>query len=89
MRIRDAYTRLEGGAVGQAGATGKAHEARSAGSAKKADRAPDAATTVKVSARALEMSNSPKIAALKAAVEAGTYRVDAEKVAARLVGDEP
>lgn len=95
MRIRDAYTKLdpqirsEGAGIAKgrdasAGKTGGAAETRAGASA---------STTVNVSARARELSatadqSAARIDALRERVQRGTLGIDAQGIAARLVGGD-
>lgn len=54
--------------------------------ASRRESAADAATTVKLSARARELSDNSRIAALKEKVQNGTLPIDAQAIARALVG---
>lgn len=95
MRITDRYQSLmERPGAGAAKPVVKTDEAGAAngsrgGTATSATGANAPAIQVKVSARAQELAaGSARLEELKASVKAGTFKIDADKIAAKLVGDE-
>ncbi len=93
MRIHDAYTKLNGPTRTDA----TAGTPNAAGRAKDAGRAAptgDASTKVVLSARAQELSTrmdparSARVTALREQVQNGTFKIDAQSIAAKLMGDD-
>lgn len=93
MRIHDAYTKLNGPTRtdATAGARDAAARAKDAGRAATPD---DVSTSVTLSARAQELSaktdpaRSARVSALRDQVHNGTFRIDAQSIAAKLMGDD-
>ena len=93
MRIHDAYTKLNAPTRTDAMSSTRDAAAR----AKDAGRAAtpgDVSTSVTLSARAQELSaktdpaRSARVSALRDQVQNGSFRVDAQSIAAKLVGDD-
>lgn len=93
MRIHDAYTKLNGPTRTDATAAPRDAAAR----AKDAGRAPapgQVSTSVVLSARAQELSaqtdpaRSARVSALRDQIQAGTFKIDAQSIAAKLIGDD-
>jgi negative regulator of flagellin synthesis FlgM len=93
MRIRDAYTKLDtpvradGPKSAEAGARAKEAGRAAAGSAAAGS------TSVTLSARAQELSatsesSAARVSALREQLKNGTFRVDAQAIAQKLVGDD-
>jgi anti-sigma28 factor (negative regulator of flagellin synthesis) len=93
MRITDRYQNLmdRPGAAGARPVDKAAHEstqARAAAGAAKTAKA-GAAIQVNVSARAQELAaGAARLEELKASIKDGSFKVDADAIAAKLVGDE-
>jgi flagellar biosynthesis anti-sigma factor FlgM len=94
MRIHDAYTKLNGPTRTDAtnGTRDAGARAKDAGAAGKATG--EVSTSVVLSARAQELSaktdpaRSARVTALRAQVQAGTFKIDPQSIAAKLVGDD-
>jgi|GEM_PF-2942690 len=94
MRIHDAYTKLNGPTRtdATAGARGAAAGAKEAAS--RAAVPGEVSTSVTLSARAQELSaqtdpaRSARVTALREQVQNGTFKIDAQSIAAKLVGDD-
>ena len=93
MRIHDAYTKLNGPTRtdAMAGTRDAAARAKDAG---RAGPAGDVSTSVTLSARAQELeaktdpTRSARVSALRDQVQNGTFRIDAQSIAATLMGDD-
>jgi flagellar biosynthesis anti-sigma factor FlgM len=93
MRIHDAYTKLDG-ATRINGAASKGDTAASRGAKDAgASSSSSASMSVTLSAKARELSgladpSSARIAALRDQVKRGEFKIDADAIAKKLVGDD-
>ncbi len=93
MRIHDAYTKLNGPTRTDA-ATGTRDAAARAKNAGRPAAPGDVSTSVTLSARAQELSaktdpaRSARVSALRDQVLNGTFKIDPQSIAAKLVGDD-
>jgi flagellar biosynthesis anti-sigma factor FlgM len=94
MRIHDAYTKLNGPTRTDAtsGTRDASGRAKDAGAARQAPGEPS--TSVVLSARAQELSaqtdpaRSARVSALREQIQGGTFKIDPQAIAAKLVGDD-
>lgn len=95
MRINDAYTRFNPST--SSSSVGKPGASKAEGSKAPATTAAVSGEGVKVNVSseaharfdAAAVGSSERVAALKSSVQSGSYKVDHEKIAAKLVGDDP
>jgi flagellar biosynthesis anti-sigma factor FlgM len=93
MRIHDAYTKLNGPTRTDA-TTGTRDAAARAKDAGRAAVPGEVSTSVVLSARAQELSaqtdpaRSARVSALRDQIQGGTFKVDPQSIAAKLIGDD-